>query len=178
MPLSTYPRSHVPDLADLNRAPAGELRPRLLALTTAPQWADALITGRPYADLDALLDTSDELIRSLAESQVDAALAGHPRIGESSEGLDHESALRSAGEQAGMADADTATRDAIARGNVAYEEKFGRIYLAAAAGRSADELLALLRDRLVHDPARELDVVRRELARITRLRLQDSWGDR
>ncbi len=168
----------MPDLADLNRAPAGELRPQLLALTSAPQWADALIAGRPYADVDALLYTSDELILSLAESQVDAALAGHPRIGESSKGLDRESALRSAGEQAGMADADAATRDAMARGNVAYEEKFGRIYLVAAAGRSAAELLALLSDRLVHDPARELDVVRRELARITRLRLQDSWGDR
>ena len=76
----------MPDLADLNHAPADELRPQLLALTSAPQWADALIAGRPYADLDALLDTSDELILSLDESQVDAALAGHPRIGESSQG--------------------------------------------------------------------------------------------
>jgi len=168
----------VPDLADLNHAPAQELRPRLLALTAAPQWADALVSARPYADLDSLLDASDELVVSLDESQVDAALAGHPRIGESGEGLDREPAARSAAEQSGMATADTATLDAMARGNAAYEKKFGRIYLVAAAGLSADELLALLRKRLQHDPEHELDVVRSELARITRLRLQSSWGDR
>ena len=166
------------DLDDLNHAPVEELRPRLLALTASPRWADALVAARPYADLDALLDASDELLWSLDESQVDVALAGHPRIGESSAGLDKESAARSAGEQAGMADADTVTRDAMARANTAYEKKFGRIYLVAAAGRSADELLTLLRGRLKNDPTHELEVVRRELARITRLRLQDSWGDR
>jgi 2-oxo-4-hydroxy-4-carboxy-5-ureidoimidazoline decarboxylase len=55
----------------------------------------------------------------------------------------------------------------------AYEDRFGRIYLVAAAGRSAEELLALLEARLDNDPETELDVVRRELARITRLRLTD-----
>lgn len=168
----------MPDLADLNHAPAQELRPRLLALTAAPRWADALVAARPYADLDSLLDASDELVTSLGKSQVDAALAGHPRIGDSGEGLDRESAARSAAEQSGMAAADTATLDAMARGNAAYEAKFGRIYLVAAAGRSADELLTLLRERLEHDPEHELDVVRSELARITRLRLQSSWGNR
>ena len=168
----------MPDLANLNHAPAQELRSRLLALTAAPQWADALVAARPYADLDALLDASDRLVTSLDESQVDAALAGHPRIGESGQGLDRDSAARSAAEQSGMAAASSATLDAMARGNAAYEARFGRIYLVAAAGRSADELLTLLHERLEHDPEHELDVVRGELARITRLRLQSSWGDR
>ena len=97
--------------------------------------------GRPYADLDSLLDASDELVASLDGVQVDAALAGHPRIGDSGEGLDRESAARSAAEQSGMAAADAATRDAMARGNAAYEARFGRIYLVAAAGRSAEEML-------------------------------------
>ncbi len=168
----------MPDLADLNDAPAQELRRRLLALTAAPQWADALVSARPYPDLDSLLAASDELVASLGESQVDAALAGHPRIGDPGEALDRESADRSAAEQSGMASADDATLDAMARGNAAYEAEFGRIYLVAAAGRSADELLTLLHERLGHDPQHELDVVRAELARITRLRLQSSWGDR
>jgi 2-oxo-4-hydroxy-4-carboxy-5-ureidoimidazoline decarboxylase len=61
----------------------------------------------------------------------------------------------------------------MTRGNAAYEERFGRIYLVAAAGRSGEELLGLLEERLGNDPDTELDVVRRELARITRLRLSD-----
>lgn len=164
----------VPDT--VNDEPSETLRPRLLALTAAPAWADALIAARPYADLDALLATSDDLVAGLSEEQVDAALAGHPRIGERAAGLDEESAARSAREQEGMSRADASLQEAMARGNAAYEERFGRIYLVAAAGRSAEELLALLHERLENDPAVELDVVRRELARITRLRLTDLVG--
>ena len=76
-----------------------------------------------------------------------------------------------------MAQATTAVKDAMARANAAYEQRFGRIYLVAAAGRSAEDLLSLLRARLRNDPESELDVVRGELARISRLRLSDSWED-
>lgn len=163
------------DLAQLNDAAADALRPRLLALTASPAWADALLAARPFGDLDALLAASDDIIADLDESQVDAALAGHPRIGEQAADLDDESAARSAKEQAGMTEADTDARDAMARGNAAYEERFGRIYLVAAAGRSAEDLLSFLHSRLENDPGSELDVVRGELARITRIRLSDSW---
>jgi 2-oxo-4-hydroxy-4-carboxy-5-ureidoimidazoline decarboxylase len=64
-----------------NEAGADWLRPRLLSLTAAPEWADPLLAGRPFGDAEQLLSRSDELVRSLDESQVDAALAGHPRIG-------------------------------------------------------------------------------------------------
>lgn len=165
------------DLADLNGAPADALRPRLLALTASPAWADAVLAARPFQDVDALLAASDDIIADLDESQVDAALAGHPRIGEQADHLDDESAARSAKEQAGMSQADTAAQDAMSRGNASYEERFGRIYLVAAAGRSAEDLLSYLHERLGNDPDRELDVVRGELARITRLRLNDTWED-
>jgi 2-oxo-4-hydroxy-4-carboxy-5-ureidoimidazoline decarboxylase len=158
---------------EFNRADADQLRPELLRLTAAPEWADALVAGRPYDGLDDLQRASDEIIAGLSEAQVDAALAGHPRIGEKAIGLDDESAARSAREQAGMAVAGAGVHEAMARGNAAYEERFGRIYLVAAAGRSAQELLGLLQERLGNDPAHELDVVRRELATITRLRLAE-----
>ena len=170
-------RNVLSDLADLNDADADALRPRLLALTASPSWADALLAARPFDDLDALLAASDDIIADLDESQIDAALAGHPRIGERAAHLDDESAARSEREQAGMSQADTDTQEAMARGNADYEKRFGRIYLVAAAGRSAEDLLAFLRERMGNDPDTELDVVRGELARITRHRLSDSWGD-
>jgi 2-oxo-4-hydroxy-4-carboxy-5-ureidoimidazoline decarboxylase len=168
----------VPDLADLNDAAPDALRQRLLALTASEDWADALVSARPFEDLDALLDASDGVIADLDEHAVDAALAGHPRIGERASHLDDESAARSAKEQAAMTSADDEARAAMSRANAAYEQRFGRIYLVAAAGRSAEELLSLLHRRLDNDPGTELDVVRGELARITRLRLADTWGDR
>lgn len=162
------------DLEKFNTEGAAVLRSRLLTLTAAASWADALIARRPYADLDLILATSDELVLRLDEQQVDAALAGHPRIGEKeSAGLVAESAARSAREQAGMSQAAVSVQEGMARGNAAYEERFGRIYLVAAAGRRAEHLLELLHARLGNDPDAELDVVRGELARITRLRLTD-----
>ena len=71
-----------------------------------------------------------------------------------------------------MATADEPTRQAIADLNAAYEERFGHIYLVCATGRTAAELLALLRARLAHDDATEWRTVRSELAQINRIRLR------
>ncbi len=60
---------------------------------------------------------------------------------------------------------------ALADGNQAYEHRFGHIYLVCATGRSGPELLALLQERLGHDPAAEWRVVRAELEKINRIRL-------
>jgi 2-oxo-4-hydroxy-4-carboxy-5-ureidoimidazoline decarboxylase len=158
-------------LDHFNEESVDALRPRLLALTASPRWADQLLAGRPYDDQERLLATSDELVLGLDEAQLDAALAGHPRIGE-------RGSQQSAREQAGMSKADASLQAAMAQGNAAYEERFGRIYLVAAAGRSAEELLALLHARLDNDPSTELDVVRGELARITRLRLSGLLEDK
>jgi 2-oxo-4-hydroxy-4-carboxy-5-ureidoimidazoline decarboxylase len=163
-------------LSDFNQAPADTLRPRLLALTAVDAWADGLLAARPYDDLDAVLGTSDAIVSGLDETQIDAALAGHPRIGERADGLDEESAARSAKEQSAMSRADTDVQEEVVRGNADYEERFGRIYLVAAAGRSADELLRLLRERLHNDPDTELEVVRQELASISRIRLTNGLG--
>ena len=62
-------------------------------------------------------------------------------------------------------------REALADGNREYERKFGRIYLVSATGKSADELLTLLRARIQNDPETELRVAAAEQAKITRLRL-------
>lgn len=160
-------------VSGFNAAPADDLRPRLLALTESPAWADALIAGRPYPDAESVLATSDRLVVALPEPEVDAALAGHPRIGERADGLANDQATRSAREQSGMASAGDRLKQEMAAGNAEYERRFGRIYLVAAAGRTAEELLDILRSRLGNDPGSELDVVREQLARITRLRLTD-----
>ena len=151
----------------LQPAPAESCDPRLLALTAAPG------VGRRAARRPARTTTSTPSRRprtpsspTLDEAQIDSALAGHPRIGERADGLDEESAARSAREQVGDVRADDRRPGRVARGNAEYEKRFGRIYLVAAAGRSADELLSLLRERLGNDPGTELDVVRGELARI------------
>lgn len=138
----------------------------LLSCCSSPAWARAVANGRPYGTLADLLAAADRALDALDEDEIDRALAGHPRIG------DRPDNANSAREQAAMSGADTAVRAAIAEGNRAYEARFGHVYLVCATGRTPAELLAILRERLGHEPAVERRIVRTELAEINRIRLR------
>lgn len=129
-----------------------------------------IVAGRPFTDADALHRRSDELTLALTGTALDEALAGHPRIGERGE------SAWSRQEQAGTASADDETRRQLAAANAAYEQRFGHVYLVCATGKSADELLAICRSRLDNDPQREQQIVREELAKINRIRLDKLLG--
>ena len=77
----------------------------------------------------------------------------------------------SAAEQSGAASAGETVRQALADGNLAYEERFGHVFLICATGLSGQDMLDQLRARLGHDQEAERAVVREELLKITRLRL-------
>ncbi|MEV0058861.1 2-oxo-4-hydroxy-4-carboxy-5-ureidoimidazoline decarboxylase [Nocardia sp. NPDC050718] len=150
-------------LAEFNALSAAAAEAALLACCSAPGWARAIAAARPYASTDALLTAADAASAALDDAALDAALAGHPRIG------DRPTSAASAREQAGVAGADV--KAALAAGNRDYEAKFGHIYLVCAAGRDGEELLAVLRARLDNDPSTERQVMRTELGKINRLRL-------
>ncbi|MEV0682934.1 2-oxo-4-hydroxy-4-carboxy-5-ureidoimidazoline decarboxylase [Nocardia sp. NPDC050378] len=149
-------------LAGFNSLPADAAEQALLACCSSPRWARALAAARPYVSVVSLLDAADAALDALGEAEIDAALAGHPRIGERATGT-------AAHEQSGVSG--DGVRARLAEGNRAYEEKFGHIYLVCAAGRGGEELLAVLRARLDNDPTTERRVMRDELAKINRLRL-------
>ena len=158
-------------LAEFDALPAAEAEGLLAPCVAIPSWARALVAGRPYADVGDLLAAAERLAASWTDAEVEGALADHPRIGERHAG-DGESAALSAREQAGVDPADVEVQARLRAGNAAYEERFGRIYLVRAAGRSAEEMLALLEERLENDPATEIAVTRAQLAEIALLRLR------
>ena len=82
----------------------------------------------------------------------------------------------SADEQRGVSDASDSTLDALAEANRAYQQKFGYICIVCATGKSAEEMLALLRQRSTNDPQEELMIAAGEQAKITELRLRRGWG--
>jgi 2-oxo-4-hydroxy-4-carboxy-5-ureidoimidazoline decarboxylase len=158
------------DLPGFNAAPAAELTPTLLACCDVPRWAAAVRDDRPYADVDALLATADRAARRFSPADVDRALGAHPRIGEQPD-RDGAEADWSRHEQS-QVDRDAATQRALAEGNRAYEERFGRVFLICATGLSAEEVLGALHDRLRNDDATEAAVVAAELRKIALLRLR------
>jgi 2-oxo-4-hydroxy-4-carboxy-5-ureidoimidazoline decarboxylase len=158
-----------PWLAEFNGLPGGVARRALLACCSSARWADGVEAGRPYGSVAGLLRRSDEATADLAPADLSDALSGHPRIGERiGGGADRWSRQ----EQAGMDEAAELTRRALADGNLAYERRFGHIYLVCATGRNAGELLDLLRARLGNDGETEWRVVRSELKKINRIRLR------
>lgn len=134
-------------------------------------WVTAVVAGRPYADLADLLARADAQARTWTGAEVDGALADHPRIGERHTGTGT-SAVMSGREQAGVDPADADVQRRLAAGNAAYEARFDRIYLVRAAGRTAEEILELLEQRLTNDPQTELAVTGGQLREIALLRLE------
>jgi 2-oxo-4-hydroxy-4-carboxy-5-ureidoimidazoline decarboxylase len=97
---------------------------------------------------------------------VSPGVNAHPRIGGRVP-----AGGQSAAEQSGVAAASEQVRQALADGNLAYERRFGHVFLICASGLSAQDMLDQLRTMLGHDTETERAVVREELLKITRMRL-------
>ena len=124
------------------------------------RWARTVAAG--------LLEAADRAMDDLSDDEWLEAMRAHPRIGERG----GESPETSAREQSRAMQASAATLADLAAENRIYEEKFGHVFLIAASGRSADEILAELRRRMNNDRAAELEEAKRELRKIVRQRLE------
>ena len=140
------------------------------------RWVDAMLARRPFASVPAVLDACDATWRDTGPNDWREAFAGHPRIGD--RGPEDGGPSWSAAEQAGVDAADAAKRGALAEANREYEEKFGHIFLVSASGKSAAEMLELLRSRMRNAPDEELAVAGDELRKIARVRLEKLLGAR
>ncbi|MFS8101035.1 2-oxo-4-hydroxy-4-carboxy-5-ureidoimidazoline decarboxylase [Lentzea alba] len=159
-------------MESFNSAPEAELRPLLTECLAVPRWVDAIVAGRPYASMDALLAASHVAAQGLSDEEVLGAIAGHPRIGERQK-TGGVSAKWSRSEQSGV---DSSQADRLAAANAAYEDRFGHIYLVCATGLSGAEMLDNLSSRMDNPPDVEVRVVNDELAKIAALRLQKLIG--
>lgn len=159
-------------LARFNALPHDEADAALLACCSSATWARHVANRRPYTDMAELHDAAGEALATMSETDLDQALAGHPRIGERPASAHSWSSQ----EQSGVAGAADQVQAELAAANRRYEERFGHVYLVCASGHSADELLDILRERLDNDPATERQVVRTELGKINRIRLDRLIG--
>jgi allantoicase len=137
----------------------------LLACCGSSAWATGVAARRPFATFAALTEAADAVWRGLGPDDWRQAFSAHPRIGERT------GSPWSQREQAGTAAADPGILEALAEGNRAYEDRFGHVFLICATGKTAEQMLSALHERLGNDPDTELRVAAEEQHRITRLRL-------
>lgn len=153
-------------LARLNDADEAAGARLLHEVCASGAWARTVLAGRPYADAEALYRASDGAMADLTADDLDEAMAGHPPIGRPAPGDP-----ASAREQRGMAAAPDALRAEMLELNLAYQERFGHVFLVCATGLTGEQLRDAAARRLGNPPEAEREVVRTELGKINRIRL-------
>lgn len=129
-------------------------------------WAKRLLAARPYATPDDLYTASDAATAELSAEDLAEAMAGHPPIGRPKPGDP-----TSAREQRGMAIASEELKAEMLELNLAYQDKFGHVFLICASGRTGEEMRDAVKERIGNAPEQEREIVRAELGKINRIRL-------
>ena len=164
-------------LARWNRLPVDDAMQAILPCCGSKAWAQGMVARRPLADRAALVAASNETWRSLTQSDWMEAFQSHPRIGESllsspePRSQTAQSVEWSAQEQRNVGDAEAETRIALTDANREYERRFNRIFIVCATGKSAPEILEILRRRLKNDAETELHEAAEQQRQITEIRL-------
>jgi len=165
-------------LEEWNALPAAAAAETLSRCCGASVWVERMVGRRPFVNFASLVGVARAMWMALDADDWREAFAQHPRIGDLAAlqrrfGPTTDLASR---EQSRVAAASRVVLEALAEGNRAYEDRFGYIFIVFASGRTADEMLALLRDRLGNDPASELAIAAEEQWKIMRLRMDRMLG--
>ncbi len=161
-------------LARWNSLQPDEAAEEILPCCGSKAWARGMATRRPILDKAALLAASDEVWKRLPESDWMEAFQSHPRIGESRATVSSSarSAAWSRDEQMKVGSAGEDMKFALADGNRDYEQRFKRVFIVCATGKSAPEILEILQRRLRNDETTELHEAAEQQRQIARLRLR------
>jgi 2-oxo-4-hydroxy-4-carboxy-5-ureidoimidazoline decarboxylase len=153
-----------------------QLREHLATALSVQRWVDDVAADAPFADEAELVASAERAGASLTDAEIDEALAHHPRIGESPVGEGSAQEFSRREQQASQLTDDPAEVKALAEGNATYEERFGRVFVVRAAGRSKAEIIAELDRRLKLDDESEKREAGAQLVEIAVLRLRQTFG--
>jgi allantoicase len=161
-------------LEQINNLPAAAARKTLLDCCGSITWADQMISRRPFAEDSELFESAEKIWAQLDPKEWLRAIRHHPPIGSKRRNSKQSGTARkwSAGEQSAAQTSSPETLAVLHAANQAYHATFGYVFLICATGKSGDEILQSLRQRLANDPETELRVAAEEMRKIIRLRLE------
>jgi allantoicase len=161
-------------LEQINNLPAAAARKALLDCCGSITWADQIISQRPFTTDAKLFESAEKIWAQLDPKEWLRAIRQHPPIGSKRRNSKQSGTARkwSTGEQSAAQTSSPETLAVLHAANQAYHATFGYVFLICATGKSGDEILQSLRQRLANDPDRELRVAADEMRKIIRLRLE------
>ncbi|MFE7891458.1 2-oxo-4-hydroxy-4-carboxy-5-ureidoimidazoline decarboxylase [Streptomyces sp. NPDC057412] len=160
------PNTTPPGLARFNALEEQAAHAALHEVCASTAWVRRLLAARPYATPDDLYRAGDSAMAGLTADDLAEAMAGHPPIGRPRPGDP-----ASAREQRGMAGASDDLKAEMLELNLAYQEKFGHVFLICATGRTGEQMRDAVKERIGNAPEQEREIVRAELGKINRIRL-------
>jgi 2-oxo-4-hydroxy-4-carboxy-5-ureidoimidazoline decarboxylase len=155
-----------PGLTRFNTSAEGDAIAALHEVCASSAWGSRILAQRPYTSAETLLLASDAATAELTDEDLAEAMAGHPPIGRPKPGDP-----TSSREQSGMAGASAELKAEMLELNLAYQERFGHVFLVCATGRTGAQMRDAIRERIGNSPEREREIVRTELGKINRIRL-------
>lgn len=161
-------------LKQINSLSTSKLYEALERCCGAKHWVNEMVKKAPYLNKDELLYCADSIWENADENCWLEAFTHHPKIGDI-DSLQKKFANTkqwAAGEQSGVESAGRAILQALAKGNATYEAKFGYIFIVCATGKSANEMLNLLNERLPNSKEDEILIAMKEQQKITKIRLE------
>jgi 2-oxo-4-hydroxy-4-carboxy-5-ureidoimidazoline decarboxylase len=161
-----------PTLAAWNATDENAAREAMISCCGAKRWAEEMVALRPFKSVPELSEAADRVWCTMQEADWMEAFACHPRIGERK--VAHASAQSVAWSKQEQSRTGSAGEDVmakIAEGNRQYEEQFGFTYIVCATGKSAEEMLAILKRRLGATREAELREAAEQQRQILQIRL-------
>ena len=159
-----------------------ELKDKTALLTKccgSSAWVKKMLGIFPIQNLIDLLEYAEEEWYECNPADWLEAFQSHIPIGDIHSLLEKPATLTewALAEQAGVMNTDPEVISELEKANELYEETFGYIFIIYATGKSAEEMLKNLNQRLLNDPEEELKTAASEQNKITQSRLRRLFGE-
>lgn len=161
-------------LEHLNTCSENEAKSELVMCCGSTAWVAKMLEKRPFATADVLFNAADDIWFKLTSTDWLEAFTHHPRIGdvETLRAKFASTASWCENEQKGVSQASDDVLHQLADLNDKYFEKYGYIFIVCATGKTALQMLEILKKRMPNNQEEELKIAAGEQAKITKIRLE------
>jgi 2-oxo-4-hydroxy-4-carboxy--5-ureidoimidazoline (OHCU) decarboxylase len=158
-------------LAEFNEMPHRKAVHALYECCSSVLMAGDLATGRPYSGHDALFRKADALLFSLSEESIDDILQAYPKLGS------RPGSYASHAEHCAVWDERPGVMQLLDSSAATYAERFGFQFVMWVPPQCpVPSVLTAIADRMHHDVETERKIMRNEIAKINRSRLERMLG--